>query len=124
MEILYQMCLPSIWKKGLYLLSHFDSEHKHDYAPPTPVNEGNLASVDVPMGIPAATTRDPTTVPLDHDDDPIEFQGAWCTTVSNAQAAAAFAVTAVDDSDDDDDLVSDCMLTMNPLLQCFLTTKI
>ena len=57
------------------------------------------------MGIPAATTRDHTTVPLDDDDDPIEFQGAWCATVSNAQAAAAFAVSTVDNSDDEDDLV-------------------
>ena len=71
-------------KKGLYLLSHFDSEHDDNYTPHTPSNESNLASVDVPMGIPAATTRDPTTVPLDDDEDPIEFQGAWCASVSNA----------------------------------------
>jgi hypothetical protein len=86
-------------KKGLYLLSHFDSEHQDDYVPSVPANEGNLASVDVPMGIPAATTRDPTTVPVAEDDDPIEFQGAWCATVSHTQAAAAFAVPSVADSD-------------------------
>ena len=87
----------------MYLLSHFDHEHKDDYTPPAPVNESNLASVDVPMGIPAATTRDPSVV-LFEDDDPLEFQGAWCAAVSNTDADAAFRViTVLDDSDDDDD---------------------
>ena len=88
-------------KRGLYLLSHFDSEHKDDYTPPAPANESNLASVDVPMGIPAATTRDPSVV-LFEDDDPIEFQGAWCAAVSNAEAVAAFPVVTVDDPPADD----------------------
>jgi hypothetical protein len=88
-------------KRGLYLLSHFDSEHKDDYTRPAPANETNLASVDVPMGIPAATTRDPSVV-LFEDDDPIEFQGAWCAAVSNAEAVAAFPVVTVDDPPADD----------------------
>ena len=45
-------------KKGLYRLSHFDHKHKDDYTPPAPLNESNLASIDVPMGIAAATFRD------------------------------------------------------------------
>jgi hypothetical protein len=96
-------------KKGLYLLSHFDHEHKDDYTPPAPVNKSNLASVDVPMGIPAATTRDPSAVPFEDDEDPIEFQGSWCTAVSNADATAAFRdddVSGADARNSDDNTVT------------------
>jgi hypothetical protein len=89
-------------KTGLYLLSHFDSEHKADFVSPS--NEGNLASVDVPLGIPAATTRDPTSVSSEEDEDPIEFQGAWCASVSNSAAAAAFLDSDVSIDDDYDDV--------------------
>ena len=53
------------------------------------------------MGIPAATTCKPSTVSF-KDDNPIEFQGAWCAAVSNTAAAAAFRVI----TDDDDTVVS------------------
>ncbi len=93
-------------KKGLYLLSHFDSEHKDDYTPPGPVNESNLASVDVPLGIPAATTRDPTSISSADDNDPIEFQGAWCASVSHADVATTFLVRP-DESEPDPDADTD-----------------
>ncbi len=109
----WKFCTKCICKQsgtqGLYLLSHFDSEHKDDYTRPTPVNESSLASVEVPMGIPVATTHDPTTAPFD-DDHPIEFQGAWCAAVSIADATAAFSDVsfAADDSDEDaEDATSD-----------------
>ena len=92
-------CICRQSKKGV----HFDSEQDDDFTPPKPPNESSLASVDVPVGIPAATARDPTTVPLDEDDDPIEFQGAWYASVSNAQVAVAFPVSTVDDSEEDSD---------------------
>ena len=98
-------------KKGLYLLSHFDLEHQDDFSPPAPANESNLAAVDVPLGIPAATTRDPTSVSSDDSDDPFEFQGAWCASVSNSAAASAFLVSTVvtdtvSDNDDDDEIAT------------------
>jgi hypothetical protein len=68
-------------KVGIYQLSHFDSEHIDNYSGP---NEGNLASVHVPLGIPAATTKDPsknTDDDGDDDEDDIEFVGAWCAPV-------------------------------------------
>ena len=68
MEVLHRVRSSAIRKKGLYLLSHFDHEHRDDYTPPAPANESNLVSVDVPMGIPAATTRDPSVVLFEHDD--------------------------------------------------------
>ena len=48
-----------------------------------------MASVDVPLGISATTTVQPAA--HDADDDPIEFRGAWCASVSAADAALAFA---------------------------------
>ena len=94
----YKFCTKCICrhtgKKGLYLLSHFDSEHQDNFVPPVPANESNLAAVDVPLGIPAATTRDPTSVSSDEDDD-IEFQGAWCASVSTSAAATAFADSSI-----------------------------
>ncbi len=78
-------------KNGLYLLSHFDHEHRDNYTPPALANESNLVSVDIPIGIPAATTRD-LSVGCFEDDDPIEFQGTWCASVSTAAADAALCV--------------------------------
>jgi hypothetical protein len=94
-------------KKGLYLLSHFDSEHKDDYTPPGPANESNLASVDVPLGIPAATTRDPTSISSADDDDPIELQGAWCASVSHAADVATAFLVRPDESEPDPDADTD-----------------
>jgi hypothetical protein len=87
-------------KRGLYLLSHFDSDHREDNFVPSTQHESNLASVEAPLGIPAATTRDPNSVLSEEDEDPIEFLGAWCSAVSNSAAAAAFLVSpsSVDDS--------------------------
>ncbi|KAI2512823.1 hypothetical protein MHU86_1612 [Fragilaria crotonensis] len=86
----WKFCTKCVCKKsgktGFYLLSHFDSEHKDDYTTP---HEGNLASVEVPLGIPVATTAEPGV--SDADDDPIEFRGAWCASVSASEAAHAFA---------------------------------
>ena len=45
----------------------------------------------MPLGVLAPTTRDPTSITSDEDDDPIEFQGAWCASVSNSAAVAAFS---------------------------------
>ncbi len=56
----------------MYLLSHFDSEHHDDWSPP--MIEGNMAAVDIPLGIPAVTTVNPMTGSFE-TDDPIEFQG-------------------------------------------------
>ena len=83
----------------MYLLSHFDHEHNDSHNLSHPVNEGNLASVDVPLGIHAATTLVPSLAVID-DDDPIEFQGAWCAPVSNANAAAAFGLDDLSPADD------------------------
>ena len=88
-------------KVGMYLLSHFDSEHKDNYA--TPTQQSNHAAVDVPLGIPTATTIEPdpdSTI----DDDPMEFQGsgAWCAPVDNADSRHAFFDTADDATPVDD----------------------
>ena len=65
---------------GIYQLFHFDAEHIENYMPP---NQGNLASVQdlVPLGIPAATTKDPPTGAPEEEEDDIEFVGAWCAPV-------------------------------------------
>jgi hypothetical protein len=96
----------------MYLLSHFDAEHKNNYTGP---NEGNLAAVDVPLGVPDATTRDPSPdLPLSTiDEDPMEFQGAgaWCASVDALDVARAFpsssherevVVETVDEASDDE----------------------
>ena len=92
------MRLSPIWKTGLYLLSHFNSDHMDNFVHPAH-HESNLASVEVPLGIPAATTQDPTNVSSEEDEDPIEFQGAWCAAVSDSAAAAAFLVSSSSEDD-------------------------
>ncbi|KAI2509164.1 hypothetical protein MHU86_5283 [Fragilaria crotonensis] len=87
----WKFCTKCVCKKsgktGMYLLSHFDHEHQDNYVRPS--NEGNMAAVLVPLGIPAATTAEPD--PDDIDADPIEFQGAWCASVSSTDAVLAFS---------------------------------
>ena len=94
----WKFCTKCVCKKsgktGMYLLSHFDSEHQDDYSPPS---EGNMASVDVPPGIPAVTTVAPDVL---FDDDTIEFQGAWCSEVSAVDHACAFAPSPVEREND------------------------
>jgi Zinc knuckle len=64
-------------RQGLYILSHFDADHEDNY---NAKNEGNLACVDVPLNVPAATV---TEASLHDFTDDIEFQGvgAWCTPI-------------------------------------------
>jgi hypothetical protein len=70
-------------------LSHFDSEHKDNYVHPT-TNEGNKAVVsDVLLSIPMVTIVEPGNAPA-NDSDAIEFQGAWCVSISTAEATLAF----------------------------------
>ena len=72
-------------RQGIYQLSHFDSEHIDNFGA---TNEGNMAAVDVPLGVPSATTHEPTTGDTLPADD-IEFQGmgAWCASVELVHAA-------------------------------------
>jgi hypothetical protein len=70
-------------KVGMYHTSHFDHEHRGSTN-----NESNMADVDVPLNLPLATISDPTM--SSGDDDPVVFQGAWCTPVDAASAALAF----------------------------------
>ena len=69
-------------KVGIYQLSHFDSEHIHNFAA---ANEGNLASIQdpdlVPSGIPSVTTIEPRDSVADSSAEDIEFVGAWCAPV-------------------------------------------
>ncbi len=101
----WKFCTKCVCKKsgkaGMYLLSHFDSEHEDDWTPPPPSNESNMAAVDVPLGVPAVTTTAPSDSPSDLDDDPIEFQGAWCACVDLTEVNRVFCETVDDDSDDD-----------------------
>lgn len=46
--------------------------------------------MDVPPGIPDITTKDPLSSEDFVHYDPIEFQGAWCASVSEADAASMF----------------------------------
>ena len=86
-------------KTGMYLLSHFDSEHPDNFT--RDANEGNMAAVDVPLGVPAVTTIAPSGSPSAFDEDPIEFQGAWCACVDLTEVERMFCETVDDDSDDD-----------------------
>jgi hypothetical protein len=70
-------------KTGLYLLSHFDSEHQDNFAPSS--HEGNMAAYDAPFVLPPDTFA---------DDDPLEFHGAWCVPVSNDALAHSFPVVS------------------------------
>jgi hypothetical protein len=70
--------------KGIYQLSHLDSEHNNDKV--SKKAEANLTRVEdddpsayIPHGPPAVTTREPT-VDASNDDD-IVFTGAWFTPV-------------------------------------------
>ena len=87
MEILHKVRVQKSGKIGMYLLSHFNSEHQDNFVPSS--HEGNMAAVDVPPGIPAVTTLAPDKVAL--EDDPLVFQGAWYASVSFASAALAFS---------------------------------
>ena len=84
----------------MYLLSHFDSEDQDDWTP-SPPNESNTAVIDIPLGVPAVTTVAPSGSLSALDDDPIEFQGAWCACVDLTEVERVFCETVDDDSDDD-----------------------
>ena len=96
----WKFCTKCVCKKsgktGLYLLSHFDADHRDDYASP---QEGNLASVDdphaIPTGVPEVTTLTPILEAMD-DDDPMEFKGAWCAVISTAEVTRAFGASFAD----------------------------
>jgi hypothetical protein len=75
-EVLHEV--KKLKKVGIYKLSHFHPEHIDSYAGP---NEGNLASDHIPLGVPAATTKDPSKDTDDKNDNDIEFVGAWCAPV-------------------------------------------
>jgi hypothetical protein len=96
----WKFCTKCVCKKsgkpGIYLLSHFDSKHQDDWTPPPP-NESNMAAVDVPLGVPAVTTVAPSGSPSALDDDPIEFQGAWCACVVLIEVERVFCETVDDD---------------------------
>ena len=101
----WKFCTKCVCKKsgktGMYLLSHFDAERVDNWTPPPPAsNEGNMTAVEVPLGVPAATTVPPSGSPL--DNDPIEFQGAWCACITLSDAARVFCETVAEDTDDGD----------------------
>ena len=53
--------------------------------------------MDIPLAIPAVTTRAPSESTLSSptdEDDPIEFQGAWCAEIPSLNAAAAFPLAS------------------------------
>ena len=65
----------------MYLLSHYDSEHQDSFG----TSEGNMAAYDAPFIIAPESVV---------DDDPLEFQGAWCVSVSNSDLAHAFPIAS------------------------------
>ena len=99
-------------RQGLYILSHFDSEHVDHWKPKNEAkteakNEANLADLDgsgVPPNVPAATVHS-NFIDAPDDVDDIEFQGvvgAWCAPVDQTSVQLVLPENDNPDASDDD----------------------
>jgi hypothetical protein len=52
-----------------------------------------MTTVDVPLGVPTTTTIEPT---MSSEEDPLVFQGAWCTPIDSASSAQAFGSPSIE----------------------------
>ena len=77
-------------RTGLYLKSHFDHEHNSSHETFNPASRTSSYSTrespknSANLAVPRGTHARGSIPKLASDEDPLEFQGAWCASVSTA----------------------------------------